>query len=264
MKKIITSIAIVIFSVLMLTVPVYALNKVVNITAASATNSEVTASGTTDALAIIVQVRDKNGDILDMKSFGTSGGAFSITMDGLTLTSGESYKVYIADYEGGDWAIKEVTVPSHVHVFQNYTYNNDATCEKNGTMTGACACGEKDTIEDPSHKALGHSYTATFVWAEDCKSAVVNLVCTRSTCSDTDKGHKVAVEATVTSQKQGNEIIYTAVASYAGKEYTETKKVDAGLKNTPPTGDDFPIAVVVSLMAVASVGGIFVAVKRKK
>lgn len=46
------------------------------------------------------------------------------------------------------------------HTFANYTYNNDATCEENGTETGRCTnvqCGATDTrtVKDSS---LGHDY----------------------------------------------------------------------------------------------------------
>ena len=49
------------------------------------------------------------------------------------------------------------TVP---HNFAEYIYNNDATCDEDGTMTATCTfgCGEKDTKLDITHPATGHSY----------------------------------------------------------------------------------------------------------
>ena len=41
------------------------------------------------------------------------------------------------------------------HTYENYVSNNDATCTEDGTKTGTCVCGAKDTIADAG-SALGH------------------------------------------------------------------------------------------------------------
>ena len=46
------------------------------------------------------------------------------------------------------------------HSFSNYAFNNDATCEENGTETGTCSregCGEINTREK-ANTALGHNF----------------------------------------------------------------------------------------------------------
>ncbi len=48
--------------------------------------------------------------------------------------------------------------PEHVHTFTDYVYNNDATCDEDGTETGKCSCGETDT-RTKENTALGHKYT---------------------------------------------------------------------------------------------------------
>ncbi len=81
---------------------------------ADATKTSVSVSGTVDdgILAVVVQIRDSNGEIVSMESAGVnSTNAFSITMTGLNLTEEATYTVYAADYNGGDWTTKEVTVP---------------------------------------------------------------------------------------------------------------------------------------------------------
>ena len=80
------------------------------------------------------------------------------------------------------------------------------------------------------------------------------------------KGHKAAVEATITSKQDGDVITYTAVAVYEGKQYTDVKKVEVKKeeKDVPKTGDAFPIAIILSLMAMAVIGGVIVTVKHKK
>lgn len=49
-------------------------------------------------------------------------------------------------------------LPTILTNFGVYVYNDDATCEKNGTETAVCVtCGETYTREVPS-TALGHDY----------------------------------------------------------------------------------------------------------
>lgn len=42
--------------------------------------------------------------------------------------------------------------PAHQHEFSNYVSNNDATVLADGTKTGVCSCGEKNTIADTGSK----------------------------------------------------------------------------------------------------------------
>ncbi|MGN0345724.1 MAG: sortase B protein-sorting domain-containing protein [Lachnospiraceae bacterium] len=88
----------------------YAAGKTVTITSVSGTTTTVTVAGTTDAAAVMVQIRDASGTtILAMQSFGTLNDEFSGSITGLSLTAGTEYTVYIADYEGGPWATQTVT-----------------------------------------------------------------------------------------------------------------------------------------------------------
>lgn len=62
----------------------------------------------------------------------------------------------IGKYTGSITATFKIT--DHTHDFGVYVYNDDATCEKNGTETAVCVtCGETYTREVPS-TALGHDY----------------------------------------------------------------------------------------------------------
>ncbi len=48
---------------------------------------------------------------------------------------------------------------SDVHNVAEYTYNDDASCQKAGTKTGTCAdCGEEITIADEEHPQIDHNY----------------------------------------------------------------------------------------------------------
>ena len=89
----------------------FAAGKDVTISSTSADTSGVTVSGTTDATSVMVQIRDENGtDIIDMYSMAVLGGKFSGTVSS-SLAAGQKVKVYVADYEGGTFAISDATVP---------------------------------------------------------------------------------------------------------------------------------------------------------
>ena len=61
----------------------------------------VVVKGTTEALAVTMQLRDDSDNIIAMITAGTTSGAFDISLNNLSLTPGTSYTVYVADYEGG-------------------------------------------------------------------------------------------------------------------------------------------------------------------
>ena len=104
-----TLIIFVIIGILIKPKTVSALNEDVAITSSSATGSSMTVSGTTDAKAVAVQIRNSAGTICGMGTLGVKDGAFSGTISNLRLPNG-NYKIYVADYQGGTWAIDEVTV----------------------------------------------------------------------------------------------------------------------------------------------------------
>lgn len=89
----------------------FAAGEPVTIGSTSADTSGVTVSGTTDATSVMVQIRDESGtDIIDMYSMAVLGGKFSGTVSS-SLAAGQKVKVYVADYEGGAFAISDATVP---------------------------------------------------------------------------------------------------------------------------------------------------------
>ena len=102
-KILIGIIAPVIISLFLFPIKAFALNKTVTVSTATATTSGVSVTGTTEALAVIIQVRDASDNILGMESEGTVSGAFSTSITGLSLAEGATYTVFVADYEGGTW-----------------------------------------------------------------------------------------------------------------------------------------------------------------
>lgn len=99
-------------AIMMLTIPqlnAKAFNKDVTITSVSITSTTVVVEGSTEALAVMVQVRDASNAIVAMQSFGTTSNSFTGTITGLSLAAGD-YTVYVADYEGGTWATDTKTL----------------------------------------------------------------------------------------------------------------------------------------------------------
>ena len=73
------------------------------------TQVEVTGQADTGVLAVVVQVRDSSDNILTMETFPVkSDSTYQATLQ-LDLAAGE-YKVYVADFDGGDWKTADFTV----------------------------------------------------------------------------------------------------------------------------------------------------------
>ena len=81
-------------------------NKDVTITSASITNGVANVSGITSAPAVMVQIRDTNGDIVAMMSTAVVNDRFSEGISG-SYTSSAIYSFYVADYEGGTFAVTQ-------------------------------------------------------------------------------------------------------------------------------------------------------------
>ncbi len=103
--------------------------------------------------------------------------------------------------------------------------------DKNGKVL-ATATDTKETTVD----ALGHDYKAKFDWAEDGSSAKLTLTCKRG--DDTQ-----SVDAVVTKDEsscvaptctEAGKNVFTATATYEGKEYTDTYTVEL-----PATGHTY-------------------------
>ena len=95
--------------------------------------------------------------------------------------------------------------------------------DKNGKVL-ATATDTKETTVD----ALGHDYKAKFDWAKDGSSAKATLTCKRGDDTQTvdavvTKDEKNCVAPTCT---EAGKNVFTATATYEGKEYTDTKEVE--------------------------------------
>ena len=110
MKKIRRVLAICIVIIMSFPVTVFAKGQSVTINDASITKTRAEVSGETDALAVMVQVRDNTGEILTMMSFPVVNGLFSGTLTGFSLEADAEAAIFVADYEGGPFEKKVLTV----------------------------------------------------------------------------------------------------------------------------------------------------------
>ena len=122
-----------------------------------------------------------------------------------------------------------------------------ATCTENGETTAYAKAELKDkdgkvidTVENSvvteTIPALGHDYESKFDWAEDGSSAKLTLTCKRGDDKQTPevkvaKDEKSSVAPTCT---EAGKNVFTATATYEGKEYTDTKEVEV-----PATGHTY-------------------------
>ena len=114
----------------------------------------------------------------------------------------------------------------------------DATCTTGGKVTYtakaelkdqdgkvlATATDSKETTVD----ALGHDYEAKFDWAKDGSSAKVTLTCKRGDDTQNVEAKVVKDEANskAATCTEAGKNVFTATATYDGKDYTDTKTVE--------------------------------------
>ena len=104
------------------------------------------------------------------------------------------------------------------------TYTAKAELKNKNGKVLATATDTKETTVD----ALGHDYKAKFDWAKDGSSAKATLTCKRGDDTQTvdavvAKDEKNCVAPTCT---EAGKNVFTATATYEGKEYTDTKEVE--------------------------------------
>ena len=118
--------------------------------------------------------------------------------------SKEYYSCECGKYFEDEKATKEVEKDSWIisktgHAFLEYVYNDDATCETDGTKTATCdnGCGKTDTIT-AEDTALEHSFT-TYIYNDD---ATYESDGTKTATCDNGCGKKDTITASGTKLEQ--------------------------------------------------------------
>ena len=119
--------------------------KDVTVESADITTTEAAISGTTEAPAVMVQIRNSDGEIVSMVSFAVVDNEFSgnITQ---SFAEGETYRFFVADYEGGDFTIVEVTAAEESESETPASTDNTSASESSETTDAS----ENSTSSDTS------------------------------------------------------------------------------------------------------------------
>lgn len=113
MKKIISIICSILFT-LSLSFVVYAENGEITINNVSGTEKSASVSGVVDKdiTAVVIEVVDGNGQILSMQTVEVVNKTFSASNIYADLDVGSKYTIKVADFDGGEWAKKDITIAS--------------------------------------------------------------------------------------------------------------------------------------------------------
>ncbi|MCD8106513.1 MAG: hypothetical protein LUE20_00915 [Oscillospiraceae bacterium] len=141
----------------------------------------------------------------------------SMTTNATCTEDGETVYTASVTFEGTaytDTKTVEIAATGHTTELQNA---KDATCTEDG-YTGDTVCTVcSETIEAGEViAATGHSYTATFTWADDLNSATATLTC--SDCNHTVDNSSLSV--LVTSVNKLGVVTRTATVTFGGVTYT--------------------------------------------
>lgn len=135
------------------------------------------------------------------------------------------------------------TTPAHECVFEDYVYNDDATCTEDGTQTATCSCGETDTITAEGtatgHTPLTETVNATFteegytleycdICGEELSKEIIEVLEPLNL-----SGGDIVITSTGYSQDGGEEVAYTSdyVFSQADAASNYTLAVQSGSHN---------------------------------
>ncbi len=140
-------------------------------------------------------------------------------------------------------AVVTGTITEHECFFENYVYNNDATCSEDGTMTGSCSCGETDTITaegtKTAHTEVTESKGATFyesgyirVYCGTCDEEISYEVIEKLSPLNLSQGD-IVISSTGYSQSDGEEIGFTGDYLFAQESASSggTITVQSGTHN---------------------------------
>ena len=149
-----------------------------------------------------------------------------------TITWSEDYKTATAEFvcetcgdkQNVDATVDVKTDEATCTTGGKVTYTAKAELKDENGKVVATATDSKETTVD----ALGHDYESKFDWAEDGSSAKATLTCKRG--DDTQNVDAVVAKDEANSKAatctEAGKNVFTATATYGGKDYTDTKTVE--------------------------------------
>ena len=216
--------------------PVQAAGAMVETLEATATTNSIKVSGTTsnDIAAVMVEVLKDRTSLAYYSLEVSANKTFSGTISGLNLTTGSTYTVRAADYDGGIWKTVSVTVPA---TGGSDGENSDKTdvADKDGSDSAASNADSSNSVTDATSPAKDISQAAKgqTVETKDTKATyMANGDGTVTYVAPTsNKSKKVTVPATVTDAS-GNKVKVTAVAPLAFKGNKKVTAITVGMNVT--------------------------------
>ena len=162
---------------------------------AAVENTGVKVTGTTETgvLAVVVQVRDASNNILTMETFSVKeGGTFEAPIT-LSLTAG-NYKVYVADFDGGDWSTADFTVAASGGGTGGSGNGSGSGNNQNNTTTGT------GTSSSGSSSSAESKPVEVIVPVKSDKKETTQNKTTEKETQDKKVSYEEAKEQTVTDQ----------------------------------------------------------------
>lgn len=266
MKKFLYSFLTLIFT-FYLVMPVYAKDQSVTISSTSAMANSVSASGTTAAPAVTVQVRSADGNtLIGMATAGVVNGSFSAEVSGLTLSGSTTYSVYVADYEGGNWATATVTTPA-APVTPPVTppATPGAGLGSSGSSSGSSSSSSSDS-SGSSGASVAPATTTVNATPEKKKSTGSKKSSEKKTETVMeDKEAEVSEEVTEMSPAPKEDPIEDTQEVDTQTDVTNevAAEVDTLAANAK-SNSALPIVIATSTIVVAAAGGTIFVLKKKK
>ena len=187
--------------------------------------------------------------------------------DNVTFSAGDerNHEITSCNICGGPLYISEP------HSFGEYTYDNNATCTKNGTKTATCKCGRSSTIDDPAHPATGvhdwdyDSQVKTAATYE--KAGTITVTCKNcpKTYTYEDKDAPILKKTAEANTKTaaGTKLADSDTKAAAGTKLIASNAKSTTGSKTPKTGDASNLALWIALLTV-SCGAVTATLASKK
>ncbi len=138
-------------------------DKDVTLSEATVTTTGASVRGTTEAPAVMVQIRDADDTIVAMESFAVVDSVFEGSID-QRLTAGATYKIFVADYEGGEFTIESVTVAQQSQeASSGDDETNNNSSESNSSGSSSSGSSSSNSGSSNSGSSSGTTLTKKIV-----------------------------------------------------------------------------------------------------
>ena len=216
-------------------------------------NTGVTVSGTTDAdvLAVAIQIRDSSDTVLTMETFAVSNGTYNASVV-WPLQAG-TYKVYVADYAGGDWKTKDVIVAATQSGNSNSENAGSGNSNSTSSNTGSTGSGSAGT------GGLNQSSDTSVTENSGKKTSSTKKYNSKAgSISDVDSETEMTINNT-------EEDILPTTETETSSEMKNEQAEEAGIQNSEKESHGFNVWIaIIGIVLIAGVTFVMIYVRRKR